>query len=89
METATHTQATASYVVTVSKKSLTLKADDKNMIQGDELPNFTFTATGLVNGDTVTAAPTISTTTNGATVGPFDITPSGGVVENTSSYNIT
>ena len=88
VETATHAGATASYTVTVSKKALTLKADDKNMIQGDELPNFTFTAIGLVNGDNVIAPPTISTTTNGATVGNFDITPSGGVVENDASYNI-
>lgn len=88
METDTHAQATASYIVTVSKKALTLKADDKNMIQGDELPNFTFTAIGLVNGDNVIAPPTISTTTNGATVGIFDITPWGGVVENAASYNI-
>lgn len=89
METNTYAQATASYIVTVSKKALTLKADDKNMIQGDELPNFTFTAIGLVNGDNVIAPPTISTTTNGAAVGTFDINPSGGVVENASSYDIT
>lgn len=88
METDTHAQATASYIVTVSKKALTLKADDKNMIQGNELPNFTFTAIGLVNGDNVIAPPTISTTTNGTTVGIFDITPLGGVVENAASYNI-
>jgi uncharacterized repeat protein (TIGR02543 family) len=89
METDTHAQATASYIVTISKKVLILKADDKNMIQGDELPNFTFTAIGLVNGDTVITLPTMSTTTNGATVGTFDITPSGGVVGNASSYDIT
>ncbi len=89
METDTHAQARASYIVTVSKKALTLKVDDKNMIQGDELPDFTFTTIGLVNGDNVIAPPTISTTTNGATVGDFDITPSSGVVENASSYDIT
>jgi uncharacterized repeat protein (TIGR02543 family) len=88
-ETGTHAQATASYTVTVAKKALTLKADDKSMTKGDGLPDFTYTVTGLVNGDTVITAPTLSTETDGDAVGTFDITISGGVVENAESYDMT
>ena len=88
-ETSSHAQATASYTVTVSKKALTLKAEDTSMTKGDALPTFTYTATGLVNGDTVTTAPTMSTTADGTAIGTFDITISGGVVANAASYTIT
>jgi uncharacterized repeat protein (TIGR02543 family) len=88
-ETSTHAQATASYTVTVAKKALTLKAVDKSMTKGNELPAFTYTVTGLVNSDAVTAAPTMSTTTDGTAVGTFDITITGGEVANAASYDIT
>ncbi len=88
-ETSTHAQATASYTVTISKKELTLKADDKSMTQGDALPTFTYTTTGLVNDDTVTTAPTMSTAADGTAIGTFDIIISGGVVANAASYDMT
>lgn len=87
-ETATHARAAASYTVTVARKDLTLKAEDKSMTKGDGLPTFTYTATGLVNGDTVTTAPNMSTDMDG-NVGTFDITITGGVVANAASYDIT
>ena len=88
-QTDTHAQATASYTVTVAKKALTLKADNKSMAKGDSLPPFTYTATGLVNGDAVTIPPTMSTIADGIAVGTFDIIISGSVVENAASYAIT
>ena len=88
-ETSTHAQATASYTVTVAKKALTLKAENKSMTKGDGLPTFTYTSTGLVNGDAVTTAPTMFTTADGTSVGTFDITITGGVVTNAASYDIT
>lgn len=88
-ETDTHAQAMASYTVTVAQKTLILKAEDRSMTKGNELPAFTYTITGLLNGDAVTTAPTMSTTTDGTAVGTFDITISGGVVENAACYNIT
>ncbi|WP_066460120.1 S-layer homology domain-containing protein [Anaerotruncus rubiinfantis] len=88
-ETADYAEATASYTVTVAKKSLELKADDKSMTKGSSLPTFTYQAIGLVNGDTVTGEPTIGTTTDGKTTGKFDITISGGTVANSGSYTIT
>jgi uncharacterized repeat protein (TIGR02543 family) len=88
-ETDTHAQAVASYTVTVARKALTLKAEDKSMKKGEELPAFTYSVTGLVNGDAVTTAPTMSTTTSGDTAGSFDITITGGAVDNAVSYDIT
>ncbi|WP_034861266.1 S-layer homology domain-containing protein [Ruminiclostridium cellobioparum] len=88
-ETSTHTKAEASYTVSVTKKALTLKADDKSMTKGAGLPIFTYTTAGLINGDTVTTAPTMSTATDGMAVGTFEITISGGVVTNAASYDIT
>lgn len=89
METATHAGATASYTVTVAKKALTIKAEDKSMKKGEALPDFTYTVTGLVKGDTVISAPSLSTTTDGTVVGTFDITITGGVVANAANYDIT
>ncbi|TWH59426.1 putative glycosyl hydrolase [Desulfitobacterium sp. LBE] len=88
-ETGTHAQAAASYTVTVAPKALTLKADDKGMRKGDGLPAFTYTATGLVNGDAVTTPPAMSTTADGTAIGSFDITIKDGIVANAASYNIT
>ena len=87
-ETSTHAQAAASYTVTVARKALTLKAENKSITKGDGLPTFTYTVTGLVNGDTVTTPPTMSTIVDG-NAGTFDIAISGGVVANAASYDIT
>ena len=87
-ETDTHAQAKASYTVTVAKKALTLKADDQSMTTGGTLPTFTYTATGLVNGDTVTVDPSMTTSTDGNTVGEFNIVISDGTVANSRNYTI-
>jgi hypothetical protein len=59
------------------------------MTKGAGLPIFTYTTAGLINGATVTTAPTMSTATDGMAVGTFEITISGGVVTNAASYDIT
>ncbi|MGM0947240.1 MAG: MBG domain-containing protein, partial [Bacteroidota bacterium] len=49
--------------LTVSKKAVTITADDKSKTYGEENPALTFTYTGLTNGDTkVATEPSISTT---------------------------
>jgi gliding motility-associated-like protein len=51
--------------LTVGKKALTITADDKVKVYGDENPILTFTYTGLVNGDTqISTEPKISTSAN-------------------------
>ena len=88
-ETDTYAETSASYTVTVLQKALTLNADDKSMTKGDNLPDLTYTVTGLAYSDAVTNEPTISASTDGTEIGNFDITISNAVVTNGASYDIT
>lgn len=86
----TYNEATASVSLTVGKKTLTIKANDKlNIIKGAAMPALTYIATGLVGSDTFTS-PTISTTaTDTGTAGEYAITISGGTLANADSYSVT
>ena len=53
------------------------------------MPQLTYTVTGLVNGDTFTNPTIISSETDTNTVGEYDITISGGTLDNADSYNVT
>jgi len=70
--------------LTIGKKALTITADDKQKVYGDENPVLTFSYSGLVNGDTqVTTVPSIATTATAASnVGTYPITLSGGTDQN-------
>ena len=74
----------------VTPAALTITADNKTKVVGAANPPLTFTATGLVNGDTVaslTRQPTLSTSaTTASPVGAYPITVSGAVDAN---YTIT
>ncbi len=74
--------ADVSQTITVSKATLTAKADDKTKIYGQSLPTFTQQITGYVNGDIQTVIdvlPMITTTaTTNSAVGKYDLTISGG-----------
>ncbi len=85
-----YNEATTSVSLTIGKKALTVKAEDKlNIIKGSAMPELTHTVNGLVNGDTFTD-PTISTTAAVPnTVGNFDILISGGNLTNSDSYSVT
>ncbi|MDO8965007.1 MBG domain-containing protein, partial [Algoriphagus sp.] len=74
--------------LTIGKKDLSIRADDKQKTYGDTNPALTFSYTGLVNGDTkVMTEPSISTTaTQSSNVGTYPITLAGGSDEN---YEIT
>ena len=78
---------TGSAVISIVKAPLTIKADNQSMYVGGTVPTPTFTATGLVKGDTLTTAPTLTCTAEGMTVGKFDIVPSGADAGN--NYEIT
>ena len=64
----------------ITQASLTITADDKSKVYGEENPALTFTYTGLVNGDTqVSEEPGISTTaTASSNVGTYPVTLTGG-----------
>ena len=76
-----------SATLVITKAPLTIKADNQSMYVGGTVPTPTFTATGLVKGDTLTTAPTLTCTADGMTVGKFDIVPSGADAGN--NYEIT
>lgn len=86
----TYNEVTASVSLTVGKKTLSVKTDDKlNVVKGAAMPELTYTATGLVDSDTFTS-PSISTTaTDTNTVGEYDILISGGTLANADSYAVT
>ncbi|WP_162343502.1 MBG domain-containing protein, partial [Cyclobacterium salsum] len=64
----------------ITQAALTITADDKSKVYGEENPSLTFTYTGLVNGDTeVSEEPGISTTaTESSNVGTYPVTLTGG-----------
>ncbi|WP_033120000.1 S-layer homology domain-containing protein [Oscillibacter sp. ER4] len=76
-----------SATLVINKAKLTIKADNQSMYVGGTKPTFTYTATGLVKGDTLTTAPTLTCTADGMTVGKFDIVPSG--ADAGDNYEIT
>ncbi|MBD3627753.1 MBG domain-containing protein, partial [Cyclobacterium sp.] len=72
----------------VTQAALTITADDKSKVYGEENPLLTFTYTGLVNGDTeVSDKPAINTTaTASSNVGTYPISLTGG---SDANYAIT
>ncbi len=79
---------TATAVITINKADVTVKAEDKYIIVGAELPEATYTVTGLVNGDTLTVNPTIGYSgADNMTIGEYDIIVSG--AEASNNYTIT
>ena len=77
-----------SLVFTISKATVTVKADDKSVYVGDAMPELTYTVSGLASGDSLTAEPTLTcNATDANTAGTYTITPSGGEV-NTAHYTL-
>lgn len=80
---------TAKLTVNVSKRVLTVKADDKNVTVGGKMPELTYTITGLVNGDTMKGLTISAAVKNTDTAGNYPISVSGGVLTNTDSYAVS
>lgn len=76
-----------SATLVITKVTLTIKVDNQSMYVGGKLPEFTYKVSGLVKGDTLTTAPTLTCTADGMTVGKLDIVPSGADAGN--NYEIT
>lgn len=76
--------------VSVNKKELVVTAENKgDIVQGDSMPEFTYTVDGLVNSDKFTAPTLISSAKDTQTPGDYDIFIEGGTLTNSDSYNIT
>lgn len=75
---------------TISKANLTVTAENKVVTVGMNAPQFTYTADGLVDGDTISVLCSCDYTTS-STVGDYDITPTECTFTSGSSdnYNIT
>ena len=58
-ETNDYAAATKDITVTIAKRPLTVKADDKSAYIGEKLPELTYTVDGLVDGDELTTKPTL------------------------------
>lgn len=58
-ETNDYAAATKDITVTIAKRALTVKADDKTAYIGDKQPELTYTVSGLVGNDTLTTVPTL------------------------------
>ena len=77
---------TGSALISIVKAPLTIKADNQYMYVGGTKPTFTYTATGLVKGETLTHVD-LTCEADGKTTGKFDIVPSGADASN--NYKIT
>ena len=77
-----YAKATTTVTVTVNKAAVTIKADDKTVYQNAALPAFTYSVTGLANGDTLSFTPVLTCeAANTSTVGTYAITVSIEITE--------
>ena len=77
-----------SATLVINKAKLTIKADDQFMYVGGTVPTPTFTATGLVKGETLTHVD-LACEADGKTTGKFAIIPSNAVTSNSNdNYEI-
>lgn len=58
-ETSEYAPASLDITVTIAKRPLTVKADDKTAYVGAQQPELTYTVDGLVDGDELTTKPTL------------------------------
>ena len=77
----THKEAIKSVTVTIAKKNLTVKAENKTIRKGSAMPIFTYMVNGLVNGDIFVNPILTPSVMNTDTVGEYDITVSGGTLK--------
>ncbi|WP_180270762.1 S-layer homology domain-containing protein [Sporanaerobium hydrogeniformans] len=85
-----YNEASTSVSLTIGKKAVTVRADDKpGIVKGSAMPELTYTVTGLVESDTFTRSTISTTATDTNTVGEYDILISGGTLTNADSYTVT
>lgn len=74
---------------TIIKASITIRADNKNVEIGGNLPELTYTVTGLASGDILAVKPTLSYATQPDLTAPagYVIKASGARVPSSGNYN--
>jgi glucoamylase len=82
--TTDYTSATATTTIDVNPAPLTVTANDQTMVAGHAVPSLTYSASGFVNGDTMSVlsgTPTLSTTaTSSSPAGSYPLTISAGTL---------
>jgi len=71
--------------LTVIKKNVIITADDKTAVYGFDAPSFTYTANGLLDGDSISGVTFDTDYVTGNIVGNYTITPSA---PETTNYSI-
>ena len=85
------------FTFNIQKQSLTIAADDKEMVVNTTVPQLTYQITSgvLADGDALTAVPKLDDSVDGTAIGQYDITVSDAKIENatgidaTENYSIT
>ena len=89
---ATYNEAERSVTVTVNKRKITVKADDKQVVKGGNRPEFTYNKKevdkSLANEDTFTNPVLISNAANTNHTGEYEITVSGGELKNKDGADV-
>ena len=89
---ATYNEAERSVTVTVNKRKITVKADDKQVVKGGNRPEFTYNKKevdkSLADGDTFTNPVLATNATNTDHTGEYEITVSGGTLKNKSGADV-
>lgn len=87
-----YNEASRSTSIIVAKKKLTVKADDKTVVKGKAMPEFTYNKAevdkNLADGDTFANPVITSNATNTNHTGEYDITISGGTLINTAAADV-
>ena len=88
----TYNEAERSVTVTVNKRKITVKADDKQVVKGGNRPEFTYNKKevdkSLADGDTFTNPVLATNATNTDHTGEYEITVSGGTLKNKSGADV-
>jgi len=89
---ATYNEAERSVTVTVNKRKITVKADDKQVVKGGNRPEFTYNKKevdkNLADGDTFTNPGLATNATNTDHTGEYEITVSGGELKNKDGADV-
>lgn len=87
-----YNEASRSTSIIVAKKKLTVKADDKTVVKGKAMSEFTYNKAevdkNLADGDTFANPVITSNATNTNHTGEYDITISGGTLINTAAADV-
>ena len=72
---------------TIAPATVTITVDDKSAFVGEDMPEFTYTVTGLAAGESLAANPTITCNADMDEQGEYAITAAGAAVPATGNYN--